>query len=179
MSSMASAVRHLLTFIDPDPDREDLADTPKRVEEALIELTSGNGVDPVSVLGPGFASDADEMIVVRDLAFVSLCEHHLMAFNGHATVGYLPQGRILGLSKIARALEVLSHRLQVQERLTMQLAETIHDGIGSLGTGVILTATHSCMSFRGVRNGAETRTSAMLGVMRDEPAARAEFLSLA
>lgn len=173
------AIAAILPQLDPDPDRPDLIDTPRRVAAALLELTCGNGQDPIAVLGDGFVSDADEMVVVRDLSFVSLCEHHMMTFHGTATVGYIPTGRIVGLSKLARALEILSRRLQVQERLTFDLARAVHEGTGALGTGVIIKAHHSCMAFRGVRNGGETRTSAMLGALRDVPSARSEFLALA
>lgn len=179
VSDLEWHVGALLAHLDPAPEREGLVETPRRVAAALCEMTAGAEQDAVAVLGAGFASPVDEMVVVQGLSFVSLCEHHLMTFHGTATVGYIPHGRILGLSKFARCLDVLSHRLQVQERLTVEFAEAVQEASDAQGVGVILRAHHSCMAFRGIRNGGETRTSALLGAMREDASARTEFLALA
>lgn len=175
------AVRVLLAELGEDVDRPGLRDTPARVVRALREMTSGGAVDPAELLGTVFPDAFDEMVVVRAVEFTSLCEHHLLAFTGTATVGYIPNGSgVVGLSKLARLVECYARRLQVQERMTQQIAEAIDKHLQPLGVGVVVRARHSCMGCRGVRKpGAEMVTSSLLGAMRDEPQTRAEFLTLA
>ena len=172
-------VRGMLHYIGEDPDREGLADTPRRVLKAWGEMTAGMFEDPIGVLGTVFHEQYDEMVIVTDLPFVSLCEHHVLPFTGTATIGYVPNGKVVGLSKLGRCLDVLSRRLQVQERLTVQVAAAINDALDPLGVGVVLEAQHSCMACRGVRKPGRMVTSALLGTMRDEAECRAEFLALA
>lgn len=176
-------VRRILQFIGEAPDREGLKDTPRRVIKALKEMTSGqNYTDQMwSELCTTFSAEQyDEVIVVRDIPFSSLCEHHLMPFSGTADIGYLPGKKIIGLSKIPRILEILSKRLQVQERLTSQVTETLNRFIAPRGAGCIIRATHSCMSCRGVEKvGASMTTSSLTGLFRDNSTVRQEFLVLA
>lgn len=173
-------VRYLLRHIGEDVDREGLADTPKRVVKALNEMTAGRLVDPAAMLGTVFNESYDEMVIVRGIRFVSLCEHHLLPFIGEMTVGYIPNGKVVGLSKIPRMVEAWSKRPSMQERLTQQVAHTLHDTLQSKGTAVVARASHACMGCRGVRQpDADMVTSCLLGYMRDTPAARAEFMSLA
>jgi GTP cyclohydrolase I len=181
-SQIPEAVRTLLVELGEDPDREGLARTPDRVRRMYAELTEGYHTDPDALLnGAAFDVDYDEMVVVRDIEFFSLCEHHLLPFFGKAHVGYLPRGRIIGLSKIPRVVDMYAHRLQVQERLTQQIAEAIQEHVEPIGVGVVVTATHQCMTIRGAKEDMDAKmtTSALLGVMRDSPDARAEFLALA
>lgn len=174
------AVRRLLQFIGEDPEREGLLDTPKRVVKAYAEMTAGYSEDPAAILSTTFDDRCDEMVMLRGIDFVSLCEHHLLPFTGTAVVGYVPGDRVVGLSKLARLVECYARRLQVQERLTNQIAYALLDHLDARGVGVVIRAHHSCMGNRGVRKpGAEMVTSAMLGVLRDDTAARAEFLALA
>jgi GTP cyclohydrolase I len=175
------AVVRLLEHIGEDPTRNGLKNTPLRVLKALREMTDGYTVDPASVLSTTFDLACDEMVVLQGIAFTSLCEHHMLPFTGHATVGYIPSsGRILGLSKLARVVDVFAHRLQVQERMTTQIAEAIEAAVDPIGVGVVVRAEHSCMACRGVRKpGAQMVTSSMLRLMRDDSKARSEFLSLA
>lgn len=173
------AVRGLLDFIGEDPDRPGLVETPRRVLAALIEMTAGYADDPSKILGTFFEDDTDEMIVVSGIEFTSLCEHHLLPFVGTATVGYIPQGRVVGLSKIPRLVECYARRLQMQERMTRQIADALNEHASPLGVGVVVNAHHSCMGCRGVRKpAARMITSAMLGAMRTVPEARAELLAL-
>jgi GTP cyclohydrolase I len=176
------AVRRLLQHLGEDPTREGLVDTPARVVRALTEMTSGYQLDPAEVLERQFPDDYDEMVIVRGIDFHSLCEHHMLGFTGTATVAYVPApGRgVVGLSKLARLVDLYARRLQVQERLTMQIADALEAHLQPLGVGVVVAARHSCMGCRGVRKPrAEMVTSAIRGVLRDKPEARAEFLSLA
>lgn len=176
------AVRVLLDELGEDVDRPGLADTPARVVRALRELTSGHDVDPAELLAVTFPDEYDEMVLVRGVDFTSLCEHHLLTFTGTATVAYIPTpGRgVVGLSKLARLVDCYARRLQVQERMTQQIALAIDKHLQPVGVGVVVRARHSCMGCRGVRKpGAEMVTSALLGAMRDEPQTRAEFLTLA
>lgn len=173
------AVVRLLQHIGEDPSREGLLDTPRRVVKSLRELTVGYSMDPAAVLGTTFDEPQDEMVVVSDIPFASLCEHHLLPFTGTATVAYVPGDRIVGLSKVARLVEVYARRLQVQERMTRQIAESLQDVLGARGVGVVVHGLHSCMANRGVGKRATMTTSALLGVLRTDPAARAEFLGLA
>ena len=177
---MQEIIRQLLAALGEDPSREGLLETPTRVEKALRFLTSGYDADIDTVLNNAlFSVDYNEMVIVRDIDFYSLCEHHLLPFFGKCHVAYLPQGRVIGLSKIPRLVEVFSRRLQVQERLTSQIADTIRGKIDPLGVAVVMEATHLCMSMRGVeKQNSYAITSAMLGVFRDDARTRAEFLEL-
>ena len=167
--------RHLVE----DPTREGLVDTPKRFAKAFLEMTSGYHVD-VSGLFTVFDKETyDQMVVVKDVEFTSLCEHHLLPFVGVAHVGYIPEDKIVGLSKIARVVDAFARRLQVQERLTMQVAAAIQTHLRPRGVAVLMEAHHQCMSCRGVRKAnAKMVTSEVLGCFRDEPETRAEFFSL-
>ena len=160
--------------------REGLQNTPKRVENALRFLTSGYGADPDAVLNNAlFTVDYTEMVIVKDIDFYSLCEHHLLPFFGRCHVAYIPREKVVGLSKIPRLVEVFSRRLQVQERLTNQIAETIREKIDPLGVGVVMEATHLCMSMRGVeKQNSFAITSAMLGGFQNDARTRMEFLEL-
>jgi GTP cyclohydrolase I len=173
-------IRQLLADLGEDPTREGLLETPKRVERSLRFLTSGYGADVDAVLNDAlFTVDYNEMVIVKDIDFYSLCEHHLLPFFGKCHVAYLPKGRVIGLSKLPRLVEVFSRRLQIQERLTSQIAETIRDKIDPLGVAVVMEATHLCMSMRGVeKQNSFAVTSAMLGVFRDDARTRMEFLEL-
>ncbi len=173
-------VRRLLQFVGEDCLRDGLVDTPARFCRALKELTSGYEVD-ISSLFRTFEDGCDELILIKSIEFYSLCEHHLLPFVGEATVGYIPQGgRIVGLSKIARVVDAFSRRLQVQERLTRQVTESLNEHLSPLGSACTIRATHMCMACRGVRKQKPiTVTSSLTGVFRTDAAARAEFLSLA
>jgi GTP cyclohydrolase IA len=177
---MQDLVRNLLVHLGEDPDREGLVNTPKRVERSLRFLTSGYGADIDDVLNDAlFTVDYSEMVIVKDIDFYSLCEHHLLPFFGKCHVAYIPTDKVIGLSKIPRLVDVFSRRLQVQERLTNQIAETIRDKIVPLGVAVVMEATHLCMSMRGVeKQNSVAVTSAMLGVFRDNARTRMEFLEL-
>jgi GTP cyclohydrolase I len=171
------AVVRLLEWIGENPNREGLADTPKRVVKAFREMTAGLGVEPSSVLGTVFNETSDQMVVVRGIRFSSMCEHHLLPFTGTAAVGYVPDGRVIGLSKIPRLVEVFAKRPQVQERMTNQVADSLMKHLNPKGVGVIIKAHHSCMGCRGVRQpDAEMITSCVLGCMKEDPAARAELM---
>ncbi len=163
-----------------DPGREGLADTPRRVEQALRFLTRGYRESIQDVLNDAlFTVEYDEMVIVRDIEMYSLCEHHLLPFFGRCHVGYLPRKRVIGLSKIPRIVDVLARRLQVQERLTQQIAETIRDAINPRGVAVIIEAQHLCMMMRGVqKRNSKMITSAMLGKFREDQRSRGEFLDL-
>ena len=177
---MQDIIRELLTALGEDPSREGLLNTPKRVEKALRFLTSGYDADADSVLNNAlFSVDYTEMVIVKDIDFYSLCEHHLLPFFGRCHVAYIPRDKVVGLSKIPRLVEIFSRRLQVQERLTNQIAETIVDKVNPLGVGVVMEATHLCMSMRGVQKQNSTAvTSAMLGSFREDARTRSEFLNL-
>ena len=173
-------VRQILTSIGEDPDREGLAKTPDRVARAYAYLTKGYDEDPKAVINQAmFTEDYQEMVLVKDIDFFSLCEHHLLPFYGRAHVAYIPKRRIVGLSKVARLVEVFSRRLQVQERLTTQLANTVMEELDPRGVGVIVRAEHLCMRMRGVeKQNSVVTTSAMLGVFRTNQATREEFITL-
>ncbi len=173
-------VRALLQAIDPEPDREGLQRTPDRVARALTFLTSGYASDPVSAInGALFVEEYSEMIVVKDIDFYSMCEHHILPFFGRAHVAYLPRNRIVGISKIARLVEIFARRLQVQERLTTQVATTIQQQLEPLGVAVVLEAQHLCMRMRGVeKQNSTVTTSAMLGAFRERLSTREEFMTL-
>jgi GTP cyclohydrolase I len=173
-------VRALLRALDPEPEREGLRRTPSRVARALAFLTKGHEEDPRRVInGALFSEDYSEMIVLKDIDFYSLCEHHILPFFGKAHVAYLPNGRIVGVSKLARLVEVFARRLQVQERMTNQIASTIAEQLEPLGVGVVLEAEHLCMRMRGVeKQNSVVVTSAMLGVFREHQTTREEFMNL-
>jgi GTP cyclohydrolase IA len=177
---LESATRDLLLGVGEDPTRDGLVDTPIRVRKSLELLTEGYRLDPRDVVGEAqFEVEYDEMVLVRDIEVYSLCEHHLLPFFGKAHVGYLPQGRVVGLSKIPRLVDVFARRLQVQERLTRQIAECIQEVLDPAGVGVVVEASHLCMMMRGVeKQQSTTRTSTLLGRLRDDDRARAEFLAL-
>jgi GTP cyclohydrolase I len=171
--------RELLTRFHEDPDRDGLLQTPDRVEKAMTFLTQGYEIDPTQILrGALFDVDYDEMVIVKDIEMYSLCEHHMLPFFGRVHVAYIPQGKVIGLSKIPRLIEVFARRLQVQERMTRQIADAIQEAIQPRGVGVVIEARHLCMMMRGVeKQNSSTVTSAMVGCFRDQPT-RGEFLSL-
>lgn len=173
-------VEAILGFLGEDPTRQGLQRTPKRVAASLRYLTQGYRQDPIRVLtGAIFDEPYSEMVVVKDIEIFSLCEHHMLPFYGKAHVAYIPNGKIVGLSKIPRLVEVFAKRLQVQERLTMQIAESLMDALKPLGVGVVIEALHLCMAMRGVeKSNSATMTSAMLGSFRNSDRVRTEFLSL-
>jgi GTP cyclohydrolase I len=177
---MQDLIRQLLAELGEDPSREGLLDTPKRVEKALRFLTSGYGADVDSVLNNAlFSVDYNEMVIVKDIDFYSLCEHHILPFFGKCHIAYIPKGKVIGLSKIPRLVEVFARRLQIQERMTNQIAETIREKIDPLGVAVVIEATHLCMAMRGVeKQNAFAITSAMLGGFQTDARTRMEFLDL-
>lgn len=176
---IARAVREILLAIGENPDREGLERTPARVAEAYAELFAGMAEDPRHHLGVTFDEGHKELVILRDIPFASLCEHHLMPFTGVAHVGYIPEGRVVGLSKLARLVEGYARRPQVQERLTSEIADALMDGLNPDGCGVVIEAAHTCMTIRGVQKpGATMVTSAMRGGFRRRPETRAEFFSI-
>jgi GTP cyclohydrolase I len=177
---IAKLVTKILGELGEDVEREGLERTPQRVEKALRYLTSGYGKDAKEVLnGAMFVEDYDEMVIVKDIDFSSICEHHLLPFVGKCHVAYMPGRKIVGLSKIPRLVEMFSRRLQVQERLTTQIANTINEVLQPRGVAVVMEAVHLCMLIRGVeKQNSKAITSAMLGSFRDNPETRAEFMDL-
>jgi len=177
---MQTLIRSLLEQLGEDPNREGLLKTPERVEKSMKFLTSGYAADIGDILnGALFTVDYSEMVIVKDIDFYSLCEHHLLPFFGKCHVAYIPRTRVIGLSKIPRLVDVFSRRLQVQERLTNEIAECVREAIDPLGVGVIMQGTHLCMAMRGVeKQNSATVTSAMLGTFRSDARTRAEFLQL-
>jgi len=177
---MQEIIRELLAELGENPSREGLRDTPKRVEKALRFLTSGYTADVDVVLNNAlFTVDYNEMVIVKDIDFYSLCEHHLLPFFGKIHVAYIPKGKVIGLSKIPRLVEIFARRLQIQERLTSQIADTISDKIAPLGVAVVVEATHLCMAMRGVeKQNSFAITSAMLGTFQSDARTRMEFLEL-
>jgi GTP cyclohydrolase I len=178
--AIARLVEQLLKDLGEDPYREGLEKTPERVEKAMRFLTSGYRMDAQDVLNDAlFVEEYDEMVVVKDIDFFSLCEHHLLPFIGKCHVAYMPHRKIVGLSKIPRLVEMYSRRLQVQERLTTQIATTIDEALKPRGVAVVMEAIHLCMVMRGVeKQNSKAVTSAMLGAFRDRPETRAEFMAL-
>jgi len=173
------AVREILLAVGEDPDREGLRETPDRVARMYAELFSGLHKDPAAPLRKTFTEKYDEMVLVKDITFESVCEHHLLPFMGKAHVGYLPNGKIVGLSKIPRVVEILARRPQVQERMTEELADLLMKELDAKGVGVILEATHTCMTIRGVRKpGSTFTTSAVRGVFKTNQSTRNEFMAL-
>jgi GTP cyclohydrolase I len=177
---MQDVIRQLLAKLGEDPGREGLLDTPKRIEQSLRFLTSGYQADVDAVLNNAlFTVDYNEMVIVKDIDFYSLCEHHLLPFFGKCHVAYIPNGRVIGLSKIPRIVEIYARRLQVQERLTNQIAATIDEKVKPLGVAVVTEAAHLCMSMRGVeKQNSVAVASAMLGAFRNDARTRSEFLEL-
>ena len=173
------AVREILVAIGEDPDREGLLETPQRVARMYRELFGGLHVDPRVHTQKFFTEHYDEIVLVRDIDFNSMCEHHLMPFMGKAHIGYLPDGRVLGLSKLARVVEVVSHRPQVQERMTEQIANILIEDLNVKGVAVVIEAVHTCMTVRGVRKpGSTCVTSAIKGAFRNNPSTRSEIMTL-
>jgi len=173
------AVAALLEAIGEDPRRDGLRETPDRVARAWFELTAGIRYDPADDLAKTFDTDHHELVIVRDIPFYSLCEHHLLPFHGHAHVAYIPSGRVVGLSKIARCVRGFAARLQIQEVLTSQIADAIEERLEAGGVAVVIEAEHLCMSMRGVRApGAITTTSALRGVFTSDGAGRSEVMTL-
>jgi GTP cyclohydrolase I len=177
---MQDLIRQLLTNLGEDPSREGLLETPRRVEKSLKFLTSGYDVDVDAIINHAlFTVDYSEMVIVKDIDFYSLCEHHMLPFFGKCHVAYLPREKVIGLSKVPRIVDAFSRRLQVQERLTNQIAQVISDTINPLGVGVVMEGTHLCMSMRGVqKQNSVAITSAMLGTFQSDPRTRSEFLTL-
>jgi len=173
-------VREMLVRLGEDPDREGLLRTPERVHKAYQHLTRGYQSDPEELLrGALFTVTYDEMVIVKDIEMFSLCEHHMLPFFGKVHIAYIPKGKVIGLSKLPRLVEVFSRRLQIQERLTTQIAETIQKAIEPQGVGVVIEARHLCMMMRGVeKQHSSAVTSSMLGCFREEQETRTEFLSL-
>jgi GTP cyclohydrolase I len=174
-----NAVRTLLAWAGDDPDREGLLDTPARVAKAYEEWFQGYAQDPKDLLQRTFGEVAgyDEMIVLRDIPFESFCEHHLAPITGFVHVGYLPSGRVVGISKLARLVDAFAKRLQIQERLTAEIASVMEEVLQPLGVGVVIKATHGCITTRGVhKHGVAMTTSRMLGAFRDDPKTRQEFM---
>ena len=179
-AELEAAIRALLGEIAEDPQREGLVRTPERVRRMYGELTAGYRTDPDALInGATFEVPYDEMVVVRDIEFFSLCEHHLLPFYGHVHVGYLPRGRVIGLSKIPRIVDMYAHRLQVQERLTVQVADFLMEHLEPKGVGCVIEASHLCTMMRGVRKQQATMlTSSMLGTFRRDARTRGEFMGL-
>ncbi|XP_013787026.2 GTP cyclohydrolase 1-like [Limulus polyphemus] len=177
---LSRAYRSILTGIGEDPERQGLAKTPERAAKALMFFTHGYGQKIGDVVNDAiFHEDHDEMVIVKDIEMFSMCEHHLVPFIGKVSIGYLPDKKVLGLSKLARLVEIYSRRLQVQERLTKQIALAIVEAINPTGVGVVIEASHMCMVMRGVQKlNSKTVTSTMLGYFREDPKTREEFLTL-
>lgn len=177
---LESHMRKILQLVGEDPDREGLRDTPQRVSKAMHFLTSGYGLTVEEVVRDAlFEEHCEEMVIVKDVEFYSLCEHHILPFFGRAHVGYLPRDRVIGLSKIARVVDVFARRLQVQERLTTQIASGLLEVLDAHGVAVVLEASHFCMVMRGVqKQNSKTVTSSMLGAFREDSRSRSEFMEL-
>jgi GTP cyclohydrolase I len=173
------AVREILLAVGEDPDREGLLETPARVARMYAEVFSGLHKDPAVHLKRVFTENYDEIVLVRDIEFHSMCEHHLLPFSGRAHVAYLPNGKVVGLSKLARVVDEVSRRPQVQERMTETIANMVEESLGARGVAVLIESIHSCMTMRGIRKaGASCTTSAMRGVFRENLSSRAEILGL-
>jgi len=173
------AVVSIIEAIGEDPTREGLIGTPRRIAEMYCELFSGMSVDPKQELTVGFDEGHHEMVILKDVPFYSLCEHHFLPFYGLAHVGYIPKGRVVGASKLARVVDILAKRPQIQERLTTQIADTILEALNPEGVAVVIQAEHLCMTMRGIKKpGSNIITSATRGLFRRSPLTRSEFLSL-
>ncbi|MDQ6919833.1 MAG: GTP cyclohydrolase I FolE [Candidatus Dormibacteraeota bacterium] len=177
---LPDVIARLLEELGEDTTREGLVDTPRRVADSLRHLTEGYELDPAAIVGDAlFNEDYDDMVVVRGVNFFSLCEHHLLPFFGEVHVAYLPKGKVVGLSKVPRIVDAFAHRLQLQERLTRQIAEALNEVLDPNGVAVVIEARHLCMEMRGVeKQDSDTLTSCMLGTFRDDPRTRSEFLDL-
>jgi GTP cyclohydrolase I len=179
-AKIAEGIRLVLEGIGEDPDRDGLRSTPERVADFYAELTEGMRQDPAEHMVPLPGDSHDEMVLVKDISIASVCEHHLAPFVGKCHIAYIPKGgRIVGLSKLARIAEIFARRLQVQERLTQQIAQTLYEGLNPVGVMVVIEAEHTCMTLRGVKKpGSKTITSAVLGGFRKDPRTRAEAMAL-
>jgi len=179
LKAIEGAVRTILAAVGEDADREGLLETPARVARMYAEMFAGLHSDPGRHLAKVFTEDYDEIVLVRDITFTSMCEHHLLPFSGKAHIAYLPDGKVVGLSKLARVTEEVARRPQVQERMTQTIADLIEDRLSARGVAVVIESTHSCMTMRGIRKpGSLCLTSAMRGVFRDDSKTRAEVLGL-
>ncbi len=180
IEKVSQLVRELLIEIGEDPDREGLLKTPERVARAFADLTTGYRQDPEQIINKAiFQSESNNMIVARDIEVYSMCEHHMLPFYGRCHVGYIARDKVLGLSKIARIVDVFARRLQIQERLTAQIAQQIKESVNAEGVGVVMECRHLCMMMRGVeKQNSVMTTSSVLGSIHDEPETRAEFLTL-
>jgi GTP cyclohydrolase IA len=179
LPKIEAAVRSILEAVGEDPDREGLKETPARVARMYAEMFAGLHSDPGRHLAKVFTENYDEIVLVRDISFCSMCEHHLLPFTGRAHIAYVPSGKVVGLSKLARVVEEVARRPQVQERLTQTVADLVEDQLSARAVAVVCEATHSCMTMRGVQKpGSLCVTSAMRGVFRDDPKSRAEVLNL-
>lgn len=179
LETIKGAVRTILEAIGEDPDRPGLLETPRRVAKMYAEMFSGLKLDPSRHLAVTFPEVYDEMVLIRDITFTSMCEHHLLPFSGVAHVAYIPNGKVTGLSKIARVVEEVSRKPQVQERMTSTIAEMVDKHLATSGVAVVVSAEHSCMSIRGIRKpGSRTITSALRGEFKTSQPTRAEFMSL-
>jgi GTP cyclohydrolase I len=173
------AVKEILAAVGEDPNREGLLETPARVARMYAEMFAGLKVDPRQHLAKVFTEQYDEVVLVRDISFCSMCEHHLLPFMGHAHVAYVPDGKVVGLSKLARIVEVVSRRPQVQERMTEDIAQMLVEELGAKGVAVIIEASHSCMTIRGIKKpGSSMVTSALKGIFRSNVSSRAEVMQL-
>ena len=179
IEAIKKAVRTILVSVGEDPDRPGLKETPRRVARMYEEMFSGLKLDPSRHLEVVFPEKYDEMVLVRDIKFTSMCEHHLLPFSGVAHVAYVPDGKVTGLSKIARVVDEVAHRPQVQERMTQTIAEMVDKHLDTAGVAVVVSAEHSCMSIRGIKKpGSVTVTSALRGIFKTNQSTRAEFMSL-
>lgn len=179
LEAIKGAVRTILKAVGEDPDRPGLLETPRRVAKMYAEMFAGLQLDPARHLRVTFPEEYDELVLVRDIPFTSMCEHHLLPFSGVAHVGYIPDGHVTGLSKLARVVEEVARRPQVQERMTQTVADMIERELESVGVAVVMQAEHSCMSIRGVKkHGSSTITSALRGIFKTNQSSRAEVLSL-
>ena len=179
MPRIEAAVREMLLAIGEDPEREGLSDTPRRIAEAYAEVFGGLKLDPAELLSVGFEEGHSEMVILRDIPFYSMCEHHFLPFHGSAHVAYVPRGRVVGISKIARLVDAIARRPQLQERLTSQIADTLITALEPDGVAVAVEAEHLCMTMRGIKKpGSRMVTSAMRGTFQSQDETRAEFLAL-
>ena len=179
MARIERAVLEIVEAVGEDPRREGLVDTPKRIAEMYAEIFSGMGVDPKQELDVGFEEGPQEMVILKDVPFYSLCEHHFLPFFGVAHVGYIPKDRVVGASKLARVVEIFARRPQLQERLTTQIADCIMEALSPVGVAVVIKAEHLCMTMRGIKKpGSNILTSATRGLFRKSAVTRSEFLSL-
>lgn len=173
------AVREIITAVGENPDRDGLTETPRRIADMYEEIFAGLRTDPYKFLNVTFNEAYSEMVVLKDIPFYSMCEHHFAPFHGVAHVAYIPSGRVVGLSKLARVVEAYARRPQVQERLTAQIADTIMEGLQPQGVGVVIQAEHTCLTMRGIKKpGAKMVTSAVRGLFKDHPPTRAEFQAI-